>query len=179
MKPRRGVSLVELVMMLSATTVILSLGSVLIHRTLRTGSQSRAQLAVERTSLRLADQFRRDAHQALELSELPESAFVRFKSRGDEQILYRRESSGVVRLAIAGEKTTSRESFDLPGEFVPQVKHDDARRLVTLEIIERPPPPAKGKPSAVFAIPLQLQVHAALGRAAEFEDVETIGEDQP
>ena len=63
-KSRRGVSLTELLMLMSSCTMILSLCAVLLHRVMRVEIESRSIVAAERTSERLSHQFRQDVHQA-------------------------------------------------------------------------------------------------------------------
>ncbi len=64
---RRGVSLVELLAVISATSVVLGVGSGLLHRALALQSATRLHLEHDRTALALGRQFRDDAHAAAEV----------------------------------------------------------------------------------------------------------------
>ena len=64
MKKRRAVSLVELLVVMSASTLILTLSATLVHRAMHTNSRTRDFSSVERSSLRLFDYFRMDVQQA-------------------------------------------------------------------------------------------------------------------
>lgn len=59
---RRGVSLIELLVVMSAATVILTLSTGLIHRIMHAQSKARGLAEIERTTLRLGNRFRRDVH---------------------------------------------------------------------------------------------------------------------
>jgi len=63
---RRGVSLVELLAVISATSVVLAVGSGLLHRALSLQSATRLHLEHDRTALALGRQFRDDVHAAVE-----------------------------------------------------------------------------------------------------------------
>ena len=66
MTTRRGVSLVEVITLMTSCTAILTMSAVLIHRTMRAQEQMRYFFAVERAAQRLAEQFREDVHGARE-----------------------------------------------------------------------------------------------------------------
>jgi hypothetical protein len=61
---RRGISLVELMLTLSACCVILTMSAALIHRALHAQSKSRRFFDGERNAQRLGESFRRDVHAA-------------------------------------------------------------------------------------------------------------------
>ena len=63
-KSRRGVSLTELLLLMSSYTMILSMCTVLLHRVMHVEIESRSFVDAERTSERLSRQFRQDVHQA-------------------------------------------------------------------------------------------------------------------
>lgn len=62
---RRGASLFELMAAMTAASVVMATSVALVHRSFSFESRSRQSLSDERTSLRLARQFRADAHAAL------------------------------------------------------------------------------------------------------------------
>ena len=64
MKPRPGATLVELLIVMSACSVVLTTSAVVMHRVFRAHSQSQAFLASQRNGRRFAEQLRRDIHRA-------------------------------------------------------------------------------------------------------------------
>jgi prepilin-type N-terminal cleavage/methylation domain-containing protein len=64
MTPRRGFTLVELVVVMTAVAVILTATSVLMHFVLQMDTEVRQRTHTVATVGRLAEQFRRDVHQA-------------------------------------------------------------------------------------------------------------------
>jgi hypothetical protein len=171
---RRGASLAELLVLMSAAAAVLTMSSVLMHRIMHAQSKARLLADVERTSLRLARAFRGDVH--LATSAAPgggEGLLVRFTLRGDEQAEYRRDESGVLRVLHRGEQVISRDVFALPADAVAAVRHDGAH-LVTLTIqsqIEEQPQPDKRNSDKLgemraFVVPVKLEVTAVLNRDA-------------
>ncbi|HND56023.1 MAG TPA: hypothetical protein PLV92_26590 [Pirellulaceae bacterium] len=78
MKPRPGATLVELLIVMSACSVVLTTSAVLMHRVFRAHSQSQAFLASQRNGQRFAEQLRRDIHRATsaELGEANNQATI-------------------------------------------------------------------------------------------------------
>lgn len=170
MKTRRGVSLVELLLVMSAATVILTMSAGLIHRIMHAQSKARSFVDVERTSLRLANVFRRDVHQAIDAtagdSDAGEGLFLRLKLPENQTIEYRRQPGAVLRLLLEDSRNVSREEFTFPPGIELTIRKDQPR-LVVLSIHSRPgempTDDGRSEPNA-YAIPVNLQVQAALSR---------------
>src|SRR2546423_5521940 len=137
---RRGVSLVELLVVMSAATVILTTTAALMHRIMLAHSKSRAFVDCERTSLRLANAFRSDVHQAISATTTdeppPEGIFLQLELPAGQRLEYHREASAVARILRDGERIASRETFSFPAGIDIAIKKDG--RLLALSIDSRP-----------------------------------------
>jgi prepilin-type N-terminal cleavage/methylation domain-containing protein len=72
MNPRRGVSLIELLVVISVGTVLLMVAMTVLYTLKETQSKSRQRLTEGRVTARLADQFRDDVHAACRMERLPD-----------------------------------------------------------------------------------------------------------
>jgi hypothetical protein len=170
MKSRRGASLVELLVVMSAATVVLTMSASLIHRIMHAQSKARAFSDVERTSLRLANVFRQDVHQAtsaiLAETDLGERSFLRLALPENQSIEYSRQDANVMRILLDGSRTIARDQFAFPAGAELAIRQDPPR-LIVLTIHSRPGemPAEDGRSQAsAFAVPVSLQVQAALKR---------------
>src|SRR3954454_16961207 len=100
-KVRRGVSLTELLLLMSSYTMILTMCAVLLHRVMRVQIESRSFVDAERTSERLGDQFRQDVHQAttadVDAAKLKNDVFLRLQLPDSQTIEYIRLKGNVLR----------------------------------------------------------------------------------
>ena len=67
MNHRRGISLIELIVVISGVSVVLGVSVGLLHRVMRTQSNTRHFFDSERAAMRLSGQFRKDIHAASEV----------------------------------------------------------------------------------------------------------------
>jgi hypothetical protein len=176
MRTRRAVSVLELVVIMSASTVVLTLTGVLLHRAMRIQMQSRAQMDAERTSLRLANQFRRDAHAARAAVALQGDenggAFLRLEFANGRTVEYSRLAGTVRRLESGGSKPAWREEFLFPAINELRIDQASAPRRLTMTVVAKPveQPSKEGKPlAATWAIPLSIHAEAILGRDLRFD----------
>lgn len=167
----RGISLVELLLTLSACSVILTLSAGLIHRAMHAQSKSRAFADVERNAMRLGNAFRRDIHaadQALSGDEtLAEGAVLRLRLAGDETVEYRRAGGVVQRVGLAGDVVQSREEFSFPAEISLTVEQETPRLVVfsiTTPVVTASAAPMDKRPPPAYATPVSLRVAAVLAR---------------
>jgi hypothetical protein len=178
MKSRRGVSLIELLLIMSACTVILTMSAALMHRVMHTHSKARAFGDVERTSLRLANQFRQDVHAANDANvgtDLGKGVILRLQLPGEERIEYGHRQGKVTRVTWEANKATSREEFAFPAEIELQIRRN-MPRMVLLSITSLPintaadslAADAAERPMIAFLVPVSLQVEAMLGRNRDF-----------
>ena len=168
MKRRRGISLAELLLTMSACTVVLTTSATLIHRALHTQSRTRSFCDGQRSALRLADGFRRDVHAArsVKIGDAAQagSPLVVLEMTGGQSIEYRHDGGRIERLHKAGGGVTAREMFEFPAGSQAQAEQPSPQlvRLSILPPAEVPDPSAE--PRSRFDAPLRLQVEARLTR---------------
>lgn len=175
MKMRRGISLVELTIVMSACTVVLTLSAVLMHRTMRTYTQAAACRDSERTAIRLSDQFRRDVHEARDASidetTHESGVFLRLKFADGQTAGYRRQDGVIFRVMSNDSGTVSRDEYAFSPACHVKVTEADAPRRITLTISTNLADPSdirRKSPLALEAVPVNLQVESVLGRNARF-----------
>jgi hypothetical protein len=166
---RRGISILELMVVLSASTVVLTLSSVLLQRVMRIHIQSRADSGVERTTLRLSDRFRDDVHQArsaeTDRAILGEHVVLRLANGADRHVEYSYDDGILLRSMPKSDGQISREEFVFPAGSVVKIESQDApQRLVMTITAPRDSDSEKQQlPAARLTIPLSMQVEAVIG----------------
>lgn len=186
MKNRRGASLVELLLIMSACTVVLTLSAELIHRVMIAQSKATTFLNAERSAQRLTAAFRRDVHAATERREgeeaKPASGQLLALTLPDDRLVeYRLEQGTITRTLSENDATKAREQFVFPAEATASVASDDSG-MITLTIdtpIAAPSPDDATPKSQAFIIPAKVQIQAILGGDARIETMTTSGEDSP
>jgi len=167
---RCGVSLIELIVVMSAASVILSLSAGLIHRVMHAETAARSLVNIERTSLRLATILRRDANAATtaitDTAQLADGVFLRLESSAGSSIEYRREGQIIHRSGFDRDRIVSREQFAFAAELEVQVTTETSQ-LILVTITSRgramdsdPDDPVQQAKS----LAVDLQVVAALQR---------------
>lgn len=122
---RRGASLVELLAVITATSVVLAVGTGLIHRALGLQSASRHHLEHDRTALVLGRRFRADAHDAVRLDGEPAGdRLLRIETARGESIDYFATPVGLRRLGTHAGGTATREDYRLPVGTVWRIERD-------------------------------------------------------
>lgn len=119
MNRRRGASLIELMVVIAILTVIFGLVGVLFHRLFQAEQLSARTTVTEITTMRLADQFRRDIHAAesVKRSEATDAALptLELKNLGDTPtILYTGGLNRIQRDVMQGQKSVAHETYRLP-----------------------------------------------------------------
>ena len=169
MNHRRAVSLIELLLAMSACTVILTMSATLIHRALHAQSKTHAIDDVERAALRLSAHFRRDVHEAstVETDSLPAGIVLRLQLPASQTVEYRRAQGTLLRVVANGDATQAREQFNF-SDNIELTIHQDTRSLITLSITSPSPDASAMGPREHLprAAPLSLQVTARLNRFA-------------
>ena len=176
MNRRHAHSLVELLLAMSACTVILTMSAALIHRVLFVHSKTQAIIGGERAALRLSEHFRRDVH-AAESAEKGDmngagGVVLRLKLAEGQSIEYRRAEGTVLRVLLEGEAVRGREEFDFPGEIELTIR-DESPGLVTLSVTSPPPHSPKQAGQQVTAPspgPLCLEATARLNRNSDIAE---------
>ena len=182
-RPPRGISLVELLMAMGGVSLVITSSAMLLHGVMRAQSESRRFFDDERTSARLARQFRADVHAAAQVAApieapaggrlvaftLPDGGTIEYRHTADRRQIERRL------LAPGNPTPTGREDYSLAGPCAAVVTV--AEKQIQLELgavgadgelaprgVVRPPlspAEAKRKPPA-------LVVEAVLGRDLRF-----------
>ena len=186
-RPPRGISLVELLMAMGGVSLVITSSAMLLHGVMRAQSESRRFFDDERTSARLARQFRADVHAAAQVAAqvaaqieapagdrlvaftLPDGGTIEYRHTADRRQIERRL------LAPGNPTPTAREDYSLAGPCAAVVTV--AEKQIHLELgtegadgelappgVVRPPrtpAEAKRKPPA-------LVVEAVLGRDLRF-----------
>ena len=182
-RPPRGISLIELLMAMGGVSLVITSSAMLLHGVMRAQSESRRFFDDERTSARLARQFRADVHAAAQVAAqieapagerlvaftLPDGGTIEYRHTADRRQIERRL------LAPGNEAPVAREDYSLAGPCAAVVTV--AEKQIHLELgtegadgelappgVVRPPlspAEAKRKPPA-------LVVEAVLGRDLRF-----------
>jgi hypothetical protein len=168
MKRRRAVSLVELLLAMSAAVIILSLSAELIHRLMHATSKAQSVHDAERSARRLAASFRQDVHDAsaADLKSDPAGGvLVKLTLDGDEVVEYRRAGASVLREVGDGTKTTARERYILPPGALVDVAEDESMLVLSIQTKHgEVSPPDHRLPMPAYAVPLHIEIRAALGK---------------
>ena len=165
-RKKRGVSLVELLVVMSAATVILTMSTTLIHRLMRTQSRARLVADGERSSLRLSESFRNDVHRArssrIDQTNLPDDVLVRLQLTDGTSVEYGQENAKILRVARESGKVVAREEFAFPASIEATLKRPDDQSLVLTVTAraERASPVDGHPPMPAEFIPVDLQVAA-------------------
>jgi prepilin-type N-terminal cleavage/methylation domain-containing protein len=176
MNRRRGASLIELMVVIAILTVIFGLVGVLFHRLFQAEQLSARTTVTEITTMRLADQFRRDIH-AAQFVERPEATgeslpTLELKSSGDAPTI--RYTGGLNKLqrdVMQGQKSVAHETYRLPSCSItfpksqtdPEAEDSDKHTSFVTLYLERPHATVTVSPQA--RPPLRgIVIDAELGR---------------
>lgn len=146
---RRGASLVELLAVMTATSVVMTVGVGLVHRTLRLQSHTRHDLEHDHTALALGRHVRADVREATAAVTDDPAALLVLRSAAGAEVRYRVTPRGLERVATTTGGGTRREDYELPRL---RWRATCAGRLVTLAGTG-PEPPQR---------PLRVEVCGAL-----------------
>ena len=168
---RRGVSLTELLVLMSSCTMILTMCTVLLHRVMRVQIESRAFVDAERTSERLSHQFRQDIHQAtaaeLDGSQLKNDVFLQLQLPDNQTIEYSRVKGSVMRTVSHSGLVAGREEFAFEPSCKLVVHKDEAPKRIVLSIMSPGLESTSDKAEQLLsykAVPVGLYVEASLSR---------------
>lgn len=183
MNNRRGTSLLELLVLLTGCAAFISLSGQLLHRALRTQSESRRCFDGQRTAWRLATDFRRDAHAATAAtttngeSDSPE--LLRLTLPEGRVVVYGREGTSVVRKVARPNGPEARETYALPEGSAASVRFHEESRLATLSIGASPGKAAELPPTTANEATLVIEIAALVGRDYRFAAARIDGEGTP
>lgn len=180
---RRGVSLTELLLLMSAHTAILSMCAVLLHSVMRVGIDARSFVDAERTSGRLSRQFRQDVHQASAAvvggSTLKSSVFLQLRISNDETVEYSQVNGKISRTVLQSGKARACEEFAFEPSCKLMVRQIESPKRLVLSItspaLESTMDQAEQLKS-YKAVPVGLNVEASVNRDAT--SIKTIAEQE-
>lgn len=186
-RPPRGISLVELLMAMGGVSLVITSSAMLLHGVMRAQSESRRFFDDERTTARLARQFRADVHAAAQVAAqvaaqieapagdrlvaftLPDGGTIEYRHTADRRQIERRL------LAPGNPTPTGREDYSLAGPCAAVVTVAEKQihlelgtegadgELVPPGVVRPPRTPAEAKRK-----PPALVVEAVLGRDLRF-----------
>ncbi len=111
----RGTTLVELLVVITVCSAVMSASGVLLHGMYRADKDTRLAIAADASVARFSLQFRRDSHAAKEASLLTDgggkTTGIVLRAAGQPAIEYRWHGTDVVRTVKESDKTTHRDSF--------------------------------------------------------------------
>ncbi len=153
MKRNSGYTLVEMIVVMTAGTVLMGIALTLLCALLRAEGTGRALVARSTSLVRLADQFRRDVHASVGAAEAvqrsprkdgltflvasPDAVGPQEDAAPLRSVEYFAEGNTVERLEWTGENISGRDSFDLGDGYTAKLTIDraDGRQLVRLAIV--------------------------------------------
>jgi hypothetical protein len=187
MNQRRATSLIELLIVMSACTVVLTLSAELIHRVMRAQSRSQAIANSQRSAQRLANAFRGDVHNTVRFEtdsgSLGEGGLIKLTPTIGPAVEYRHKNRTIERVVIgeasdeestngeAEQSVTAREQFIFSSEVDVTVGQEEEAKLVTLSVkplVDDRHGDEASLRSRAFEAPVYLEVQSTLGRTARF-----------
>lgn len=164
---RRGVSLVELLIVISVASVIVGLCAKTIHVLLRTERDQARALRTTVTVSRLAEVFRDDVHESLDAEIVAaenQPLRLMLNDRSGGEVTYTFDAHQLHRQETAANRGAHRDTFYLPPGSTARVdKPDSAPRVrITLDLPSARPDdmPAPRRPTSP---PRVLSIEATLG----------------
>jgi hypothetical protein len=174
--------MIELLLVMSACTVVLTLSSALIVRAMRTQMQSRAYGDAERNALRLSEQFRQDVHAAKSAATSNAAqrgnAFLKLQLATGQQVNYYLADGTVQRQKSGNSHPSSRESFVFPAGIELSVRELSLPPRISLAVWLDPASEVSSEiPRQISLIPpVSLHVEAVLGHDLRLTGRENHGE---
>jgi hypothetical protein len=145
---RGGITIIEMVVVMSGVAAVLGLCAVTIQLLLRLSTDGQARLNAATTLERLATQFREDVHDCEAASHAEKSqgkggetaAHLRLSIGPRRAVTYEARDGRVVRVESESGKSTRHESYALArGGLVQfQFRDQDSRRFVVLVVTQSP-----------------------------------------
>jgi hypothetical protein len=166
--PRAGVSLLELLIVMTTLSVLLTTSTVTLFRLLRAQSASGGALAASLTTSRLARDLRRDARAAaaVDWEDPVEWKTLAFSDRNGGRVAYSLSTGGVRRTSMPADGPAAVDDYLLPAAQV-EWELAEGGRLVVLRIA--PSSTSTGATAATAPLPgflpERLVIEAAVGRS--------------
>lgn len=161
---RRGLSLFELVIVISMLAVLMSFGTVLLGLLLRADSVGQEALAGQLAISRLSRQFRSDLHVARDVLPAVDGDAGSLVVTLDDgrRVTWSVEDATVQRSVVSDATEIARDSYMLPEGDATFVR-DDAAGVIALRHAGRRPPVVEHGAAGAAAPPEVLVIEAAVG----------------
>lgn len=134
---RRGVSLVELLIVISVATVIVGICATTIHLLLRSERDQSRALRTAATLSRLSEVFREDVHatsKAVIEAVDGKAAHLTLTDADGRQIVYLPEENRLQRIETARDVEVHRDTYHFPSGTSVRVETDESPRMVRVAI---------------------------------------------
>jgi prepilin-type N-terminal cleavage/methylation domain-containing protein len=174
LRSRRGVTLVELVVVVTVMTFLLGLAAMVTHTLFRSQRSIRAEMLWRRSAARLSLKFREDAHAANQAKLTSADGAARpprvtLVFSPEHRVEYRTlaETSQIERVVIRGGAAVGRDTYCLPNgaRATLELGEQDARPLLVLTVKS-----GDGTPAVRPALRIEALVGLSGGPAAESEN---------
>ena len=134
---RRGVMLIEVVIVATCSTVLLGIACALLYSVLKIDHGAREQVRTTAVVGRLAEQFRRDVHHAVRaVPDEAKSQTIELRLAGGAAVAYRIEPGQIVRREEGRGAAVREECFALPQESTAafELRNQAAASIASLQI---------------------------------------------
>jgi hypothetical protein len=137
---RRGITILEIMVVMTGVAVMLALCAVTIHLLMRLSDDGHTRLSASVSLERLGRQVRQDAHASdtaqLDQKAAGKTASLRLSLEPNHDVLYQPQRREVVRVETQDGKLSRRESYSLPpgSDSRFELRDEGARRLVVLVV---------------------------------------------
>jgi hypothetical protein len=166
-----GVSLTELLVLMSSCTLILSMSGILLHRVMHIEVDSRSIIDAERSCSRLAHQLREDVHDATSIdikNDKPtDGELLLLQLPQDQTVAYSRSDRGIARVMSRKRKVVARDEFAFQRSCTVEVREEQSPKRVVLmvasPVVDQSNDKAKQLPN-LKAVPVGLLIEACVNR---------------
>jgi hypothetical protein len=152
-RPRRGFSLVELLVAIGGVAITLGICITLLHSLLRLDRAARGHLAETSAVGRLARQFRQDVRAATRSNAKPDAAGLELAMPDEGIVEYEARPGSLLRVERKGDQIVRREAFRVhrggTPRFATEGENDDLRVSLVLASLEESPSPGSGPSRAI------------------------------
>jgi len=150
MNRRRGTTLIEVIVALTAGSVILGVAAAMLCLLLRTQSVSRDHVHQGTVLSRLSEQFRHDVLAATAVDGREANSWE-FTMTPERTVSYRAESETLVREETADGEPTRQQRFSLPPGTAPSIESEGSPSATIVSLIVAPAADDRQRPAARIA----------------------------
>jgi hypothetical protein len=177
---RRGVSLTELLVLMSSCVLILQMSAMLLHRAMRIELDSRSFIEAERSCSRLEHQFREDIHEAISVNiknaKPTAGEFLVLQLPEAQTVTYSRSNGNIGRVMSRQGKVLARDDFAFQSSSSVEVREQELPKRVILSITGPALDDTGGKVKqlqSLKAVPVGLLVDACIARNEHLTSLRT------